>query len=227
MNVEIKVNLNDGIFLKDPQDSKLGRKILKYSVLLINELGFEYFNFKKLAERIGSVEASIYRYFKNKNRLLLYLTAWYWNRCEYLIKSNLVNLEDPKRKMQVIIKFLMYLQEESLSASSYIDERVLHNVIVSEGVKSYRSINITKENSHGFFMGYKNLTKTITQIILEINPEFRYPRSLASNLVEMSGNYIYFTKHLPRLTDFELKDDKVPTEDIEEMLNCFVNRLLE
>ena len=50
----LKFNLNEKIYVKDPESSDLGRKILQESVLLIDEMGFEQFTFKKLGERIGS-----------------------------------------------------------------------------------------------------------------------------------------------------------------------------
>ena len=67
MAVNIRISLNPGLYLKDPQESDLGRRIIKHSILLLEELGFEQFNFKKLAEAMGSTEASIYRYFENKH----------------------------------------------------------------------------------------------------------------------------------------------------------------
>lgn len=74
---EIKININEGLFLKDPGSSELGIEILFNSVVLLDELGFEQFTFKKLAQKIKSTESSIYRYFENKHKLLLYLCALY------------------------------------------------------------------------------------------------------------------------------------------------------
>jgi len=54
--LEIKFNLNERLFLKDPQDSELGKKIIKSSITLIDELGFEAFTFRKLAVAINSTE---------------------------------------------------------------------------------------------------------------------------------------------------------------------------
>ena len=77
--------LNDHLYVRDPQHTALGQNIINKGVELIDRLGFEQFTFKKLAEEIGSTEASIYRYFENKHRLLHYLTAWYWSWLEYQI----------------------------------------------------------------------------------------------------------------------------------------------
>ena len=73
MPVGIRIQLNDKLYLRDPQDTKLGRKIIKHGILLLDEIGLESFNFKKLALRIESTEASVYRYFENKHLLLTYL----------------------------------------------------------------------------------------------------------------------------------------------------------
>ena len=74
----IKINISPKIYVKDPETSELGKKILENSILLIDEIGFDNFTFKKLGQRIGSNESSIYRYFESKHKLLLYLTSWYW-----------------------------------------------------------------------------------------------------------------------------------------------------
>ena len=98
MSIAIKISVNGGLYLKEPQNSTLGRKILKYSIILIDKSGFEAFTFKKLAEEIQSTEASIYRYFKNKHILLLYLFNWYWEWVNYLIIFNTKNITAPSVK---------------------------------------------------------------------------------------------------------------------------------
>ena len=71
----LKITINEKLYVKDPETSELGRNILKNSILLIDEIGFEAFTFKKLGEKIQSNESSIYRYFENKNKLLVYLST--------------------------------------------------------------------------------------------------------------------------------------------------------
>jgi hypothetical protein len=51
----IKFKISDKIFVKDPETSALGKKIIKESIILIDE-GFDNFTFKKLGERIGSMK---------------------------------------------------------------------------------------------------------------------------------------------------------------------------
>ena len=69
--------MNEKLFLRDPEQSELGRRIIRQGIILISEVGLEETTFRKLAERMGTKEASIYRYFENKHRLLVYLVAWY------------------------------------------------------------------------------------------------------------------------------------------------------
>jgi hypothetical protein len=83
---------------------------------------------------------------------------------------------------------------------------------------------VDAENKEGLFLNYKMLSEKVAAVIREINPEFPYPRTLASNLFEMANNHIYFAQHLPRLTDVHVKEDNF--EEVEEMLNYFSFRLL-
>ena len=50
--------------------SPMGARILTEGLDLMLELGLEAFTFKKLAERLGSTEVTVYHYFANKQRLL-------------------------------------------------------------------------------------------------------------------------------------------------------------
>jgi AcrR family transcriptional regulator len=223
MSIEIKISLNNGLYLKEPQDSKLGRKIIQYSIILIDEFGFEAFTFKKLAEKINSTEASIYRYFENKHILLLFLVNWYWEWVNYLIRINTINVEDPKKKLEIIIHSFVSASQENPSVD-YVNESKLHNIVIAEGGKAYHTKEVDTENSKGFFSSYKQLATTVSKVISEINSDFKYPFALATNLFEMSNNHIYFARHLPRLTDITVEKDNV--KEVENMLNYFANKIL-
>ena len=223
MSIEIKMSLNDGLYLREPQDSKLGRNIIQSSILLIDEFGFESFTFKKLADRINSTEASIYRYFENKHLLLLFLVNWYWEWVYYLIHFNTMNVEDPRKKLKIIIHSFVSASKNNPSVD-YVNESKLHNIVISEGGKAYHTKDVDDENSKGFFLSYKNLATTVSIVISEINSDFKYPFALATNLFEMSNNHIYFAKHLPKLTDISVKENDV--NEVENMLNYFTDKLL-
>jgi len=76
----------------------------------------------------------------------------------------------------------------------------------------------------GFFTPYKTLSKRIADIIKEINPDFPYPKTLASNLLEMANNQMYFAQHLPKLTDLKLKNGNM--EELEKMLEFYAFKLI-
>ena len=102
----LKITINDNIFLKDPESSSLGKRIVENSILLIDEIGFDAFTFKKLGAKIGSNESSIYRYFENKHNLLVYLASWYWSWTEYQLVFAINNITDPIKKLDVAIDIL-------------------------------------------------------------------------------------------------------------------------
>ena len=224
MSVEIKISLNDGLYLKDPQDSELGRNIIKHSIILIEEIGIESFTFKKLSARINSTEASIYRYFVNKHILLLYLVNWYWEWVMYLIHINTRNIDVAKTRLQIIIHSFVSASKENPMVG-YVNESKLQKIVISDGMKVYHTKEVDVENSKGFFRSYKNLALTVSKVISEVNPSFKYPYALATNLFEMSNNHIFFAQHLPKLTDISIKENE--TEEVENMLNYFVDKLLD
>lgn len=223
MSVKIKFNLNEGLYLKDPQDSKLGKKIIKFSIEMIDTIGFESFNFKKLATEINSTEASLYRYFENKHLLLLYLVNWYWEWVNYLIVINTMNIEDSKKKLKIVVHSLVFATTDN-SLVEFIDESKLHRIVVFEGTKAYHTFEVDKENSIGLFKSYKDLVAIIASIISEANSAFKYPNALASNLFEMINNQLYFAKYLPRLTDVPV--NKNHEKEVENILNYFLDKLL-
>lgn len=223
MAVNISISLNPGLYLKDPQQSELGKRIIKHSILMIDELGFEIFNFKKLAEEMKSTEASIYRYFENKHLLLIYLVSWYWEWLNYMIQIKTFNIEDPKKKLEIILHTFVSISEENPTID-YVNESALHKVVIAESTKVYHTKGVDEENNKGFFLNYKEIVTTVADVILEIKPDFPYPHALASNLYEMTNNHFYFADHLPRLTDISNK--KGQNEEVEKMLLFFISKML-
>ena len=206
MAVLIQMELNDKLYLRNPQDTKLGKKIIQYSIILIDEIGFEKFTFKKLAQRIESTEASVYRYFENKHNLLVYLVSWYWEWMRFLIDYNTMNMEDPLERLRKVLHVIVETSKQN-PLIDYIDESILHRIVIAESSKAYHTKAVDKENKEGFFLNYKSLCIKIGEIISEINPDFPYPHALASTILEMANNHIYYAQHLPVLTEITMKDE--------------------
>ncbi len=223
MAITIQMKLNDKLYLRDPQDTKLGRKIIQYSIILIDEIGFEDFTFKKLATKIGSTEASVYRYFENKHLLLVYLLCWYWEWMKFRIEYNTMNIDDPKRKLRIALSAVIDTSKRNTSIE-FVDEDVLHRIVVAESTKAYHTKMVDKENKHGFFLTYKALNNTIAKIISEINPDYLYPRALASTILEMANSHIYFALHLPSMTDITIENGDF--SPVQKLLEDFTFGLL-
>jgi AcrR family transcriptional regulator len=193
--------MNEALFLRNPESSALGKNILKHSVQLIYKMGFETFTFKKLAEDIGTTEAGIYRYFENKHKLLVYLTAWYWGWLEFQISFHTNNIKDPVVKLKRVIKLLATAVEDD-EQTSFINESLLHQIIIAEGSKAYLTKQVGEDNKQQFFKPYKDLCAVIGNIILECSTKYKYPKSLASTIIEMAHFQNFFMNNLPSLTDF-------------------------
>lgn len=201
MKLLLQIKMNEALFLRNPEHSTLGKNIIKYSIELIYKAGFESFTFKKLAEEIGTTEAGIYRYFENKHKLLVYLTSWYWGWLEFQIIFQTNNLKDPKMKLKKVIKLLSTTVEDN-EQTIHINERLLHQIVIAEGSKAYLTKQVGEDNKQHFFKPYKDLCAAIGNIITECNLKYKYPRSLASTIIEMAHFQNFFMHNLPSLTDF-------------------------
>lgn len=196
----VQILVTERVYLRNPQDSDLGSRIISNSILLIDELGFEAFTFKKLAAKIGSTEASIYRYFENKHKLLIYLMSWYWNWLAYRLALNLSNIEIPDDRLKIAIQTISDPIEED-PAFVDINEKALFRIVIAESSKAYLSKEVDSDNREGYFGAFKNLTSLLKTIISEVNPNYPYPSSLASTIIETAHQQRFFAGHIPALCD--------------------------
>ena len=201
MKLKLQIKMNEGLFLRNPEHTELGRNIIMHSIQLIAKYGFEAFTFKKLAEDIGTTEAGVYRYFENKHLLLIYIIAWYWGWLEYQISFQTNNITNPVVKLKKVIKLLATTVEDD-ATTNYVNERLLYQIVISEGSKAYLTKQVGEDNQHQFFKPYKDLCAIVGDIILACNPKYKYPKSLATTIIEMAHFQNYFMIHLPSLTDF-------------------------
>ena len=147
------------------------------------KLGWRKQRFKKLAQRLGTTEASIYRYFESKFKLLVYLTSWYWGWLEYQLVFSITNILDPEKKLRIAIDVLSQLNEKKESGS-HINFTVLTRVVVSESSKAYLTKDVDEANKEGFYAGYKRVVQRVSDVMLEIQPEFEFSHTLSSTVME-------------------------------------------
>lgn len=205
----VKISINEKIYLKDPESSPLGKRIIEESILMIDAMGFESFTFKKLGERIKSNESSIYRYFESKHKLLLYLTSWYWGWLEYQLVFATNSINDSKEKLEKAVEIVTKTTVKD-SAFSHINEILLNNIVINEYSKSYLTKEVDIENKEGYFIIYKRLVNRISEMIGRFNPKYKYPSSLASTILEGSLHQNFLRNHFSSLTDCHNHQD--PTQ---------------
>lgn len=215
--IKIQVDIERQLYLKDPNSSELGLKIIRHSIEMIDEMGFESFTFKKLAVRVEATEPSVYRYFENKHKLLLYLLSWYWNWMYYQLMLATSNIISPEERLRAALRLISRPIEKD-SNFEHIDETALYRIVVAESSKVYLVKEVDKVNKAGLFVGYKRLCNQIAAIIAEINPRYRFPRALISTVVESSHDQKFFAEHLPSLTDVSRAGGQDATEFLEELV---------
>jgi len=208
-NLSLKIQINNNIFVKDPETSSLGRKIIQESIILMDEIGFENFTFKKLGERIGSNESSIYRYFESKHKLLVYLSSWYWSWIEYRMVFETNNIYNAFEKLKKAITIVTEKIEDD-SKTKHINEAILNQIIIAEFTKTLLTKEVDEENREGFFLVYKRVINRIITIIEEVNPDYIFAKSLASSIVEGALHQHFLKDHLKTITN--CNNDISPTD---------------
>ena len=215
--IQLQIKVNEQCFLKDPNSSELGQKIIRESIFMIDEMGFESFTFRKLAQRLQSTESSIYRYFESKFKLLIYLTTWYWSYMEYRLLFSTSNIESPEERLKRALKVLTG-DDEGLDQMGMIDLRTLDRIVVAESSKAYLNRAVDEANKAGLYAGYKRVIGRLSNTVLEINPEFPYPHSLVSTVLEGIHHQKFFADHLPSLTD--IRDNPAELAEFFHQLIC-------
>lgn len=207
-SLQIHISINPELYTKNPESSELGKKIVSTSIEMINDLGYEAFTYKKLGKAIGSNESSIYRYFDSKHALLVYLINWYWSWIEYKLVFATTNVTSATDKLNNAITLLTEEIKED-NSFNYINEVLLNEIIISESAKAYHTKNIDKENEKGYFKTYKRVVHRVSDIIMEINPTFKFPHMLVSTVIEGAHHQRFFSKHLPDLTNVEVGKNNI------------------
>lgn len=205
---QLNITINENLYIKDPSRSEIGNNIINGSIELIDKLGFESFTFKKLAVEIQTTEASIYRYFESKNKLLLYLVNWYWGCVATRLLFETKNIEDPVLKLKKAIHVLTAWPDPDKDIL-LAKEQALKKIVINEAPKAVLTKYVDAENEIGVFTLYKEIVRNVATIITEINKNYPYPNMLVSNMIEGSNQQRFFAEHLPKLTNVKENFDVV------------------
>ncbi|MDC1235557.1 TetR/AcrR family transcriptional regulator, partial [Flavobacteriaceae bacterium] len=191
----------------------LGKNIITQGMELIHEMGFDGFTFKKLGTHIGSNESSIYRYFENKHKFLLYLSSWYWAWVEYNLVMETHSITDPKEKIIQAVTVLTRKVDND-SSNTPINLVLIHKIMISEFSKSFLTKSVDQENEQGLFVAYKRVHSRLQGFIKVANPSYNFSASLANTILAGVLQQYYYKDHFPSLTD---------CSDINEPCNYYIN----
>jgi AcrR family transcriptional regulator len=212
--------LSENLYLRDPQETELGRKIIQKSIKLIDKMGIEDFTFRKLAIEIKSTEASIYRYFDNKHKLLIYLVDWYWTWLEHQIDFHTNNIKDPKERLKICLVKLS--EQKTIDPNvAYVDEAALQRIASAEFEKTFLTKQVDADNKEGLFLPYKSLCKKVASIVREINPNYEFPHALISTVMLSIKHQLFYAYHLPSLTEIKA-DPKTQYKKLNEFLEMVI-----
>lgn len=223
MTLNISLSINPNLYLKNPIETELGRKILSEGLTLIHRLGMEAFTFKKLAEQCKTTEASIYRYFKDKHQFMLYFNSWYWRYILFVIDYETKGIKHPRQKLRSTIGVLGNPVEFKFN-SEIFNIKTLHTIIVSESTKVYFSKQTDEDYKNGSYEDYLILCKEISKQMKAINDKIKFPQALVISLIESAHLQSYFAEHLPSLTDINVKEKKQLPAFLEQMVFNYLEK---
>lgn len=197
---QISVEVSPKVYLKDPNSSDLGKSILRQGIELINEIGLEAFTFKKLAQRLQTTESSIYRYFENKHKFLLYLINWYWGWLEYEVVMSTTNITGANERLLRITEILC--KPVSNDIEHYLlDLQLLHNIVIEEAPKIFFTKEVDTDNENGLFSGYKRVVSRLAEAISEANPDYKFQLTLSTTVIETINQQKFLKAHFPRMSN--------------------------
>lgn len=204
MNARVAMHVHlrpdPSLSLKDPESSELGRSILSDGLVLMEELGLEAFTFKKLAERSGSTEVSLYKYFPNKQRLLQYYFQLYWLWLRQVCGRYAEKADTPRVALEQVVGGVCGVWPKQLPQVQ-LDPHILRSLVINEGMKSYLHKNVDDDNARRLFAPYKELSAFVAELMVACRKDVPMPRSFATTVIEMAHSLPFAMEHLPSLTE--------------------------
>lgn len=200
-NSKYSFTLSSDLYLKDPLSSNVGKKILSVGAPLILEMGLEAFTSKKLALAAETTEATVYKYFPNKHRLLQYYFQLYWTWLEQQVKVFTAIELDPEEKLRKAVRVVGQIPEVAADPG-LVSKEDLRLLVLIEGSKAYHHVQVDEDNAKKLFAPYKSMVSLLADMILNVNAKHEYPYALATTVVEMAHSLEFYRDHLPSLTDF-------------------------
>ena len=119
---------------------------------------------------------------------------------EYNLYFATTNIEDPLEKLKKAITVVTKKIEDD-ATTEHVNESVLNKIIISEFTKTLHTKEVDEENKIGFFLIYKRVINRIVDLIHEVNPDYPFAKSLASNIIEGALHQHFLRDHLTTITN--------------------------
>jgi hypothetical protein len=141
---------------------------------------------------------------------------------EYLVVIQLEPIQDLGAKIERLVELFTRELPELQGLSDY-NRNVLHQIVVSESSKVYLVKEVKEINKNEVFKPYKDLCARVSELIKAYHPAYLFPHSLSTTLIETAHSQLFFSTHLPKLTDVKSGD---PITFVEQYLKDLVFKAL-
>lgn len=198
LTFNVEIHLPHSLYLKNPKDSLLGKRLVEESAALIAEQGIESFNFKRLSLACACTEATVYRYFENKHKILLYILNIYWGWQEYRLVLHTQNLSKSSEKLKKALEVLAH-PEIPGNYSKIFGQHIIKTAIY-EGVKIHLNREIKSEIKDGSLACYLRLVQRLGKFINEKEPNYDYSEALASTIIDNALQLQFYMQNSPEIS---------------------------
>lgn len=210
----MELAIPQALYLKNPKESRTGNAIIEHAARMIASEGIEHLTFKKLAASCGCTEATVYRYFENKHKLLLYILNIFWIWQEYRMVLNTQNITDPYEKLQHALSVIANPQipVDLGDFGKHILQTAIH-----EGVKIHLSRELADEINNGSLAAYHRLVQRLEDLISSYHSRYAFSAALAVTIIDNALQQLFFIRYFAGMSG------KIKTT---EMLEIYLNSLI-
>lgn len=189
----------DGLYVKNPQNSELGRDLISSAAEMIGSSGIEAFTLLKLARKVGCTEATVYRYFGSKQQLLYYLMNLYWGYVAFSVDYHSQKHKSARKQLREAIEVISNPHIEEFTDSALAAS--LKSVAIQEGIRIHLTPALSEDLKKGHLAHYVQLISLFETLIREAHPDYEYSRSLAGTLIDASLQQLFHHMHKTPFSD--------------------------
>ena len=143
---------------------------------------------------------------------------------EYRIDIFTSGISDPKEKLKACLRLLA--EEKKYDPTfEFVNEEALHRIVISELDKTFLTKEVDEHNKDGLFGGFKTVCRKISQIILEVSPNYPFANALVSTILVTVNQQLFFASHLPSLTS--IKANEARYTDLYSFIESVVFRSIQ